>query len=190
MSSVNIRYLLPTGIWHLFSYSPSACSSCYLFAVVTQYIFVRNMYVYCMMCVLCVMCVTWCVCCVLHVLCNVCYRMNVFAVCYMMFCVLHDVCAACYMLLCVLHDVRAVCYMCVLCVTWCACCVLHVCSVCYMMRVRCCMGSVDVIAMAAGPHHVVAVGNDGEVFTWGRGANGRLGRESDDNWSVIVCNWL
>jgi len=45
---------------------------------------------------------------------------------------------------------------------------------------------VDVTAIAAGPQHVVAVGSDGEVFTWGQGANGRLGLATDDNWSVFV----
>ncbi|XP_066264089.1 uncharacterized protein [Branchiostoma lanceolatum] len=35
--------------------------------------------------------------------------------------------------------------------------------------------SVDVRAISCGPHHVVAVGSDGEVFAWGRGRHGCLG---------------
>ena len=41
--------------------------------------------------------------------------------------------------------------------------------------------SVDVIAIAAGPQHVVAVGSDSEVFAWGRGDGGRLGLGNDED---------
>ena len=39
----------------------------------------------------------------------------------------------------------------------------------------------DVIAVAAGPQHVVAVGSDGEVYTWGCGIDGRLGLGDEEN---------
>ena len=35
--------------------------------------------------------------------------------------------------------------------------------------------SVDVSAVACGPEHVVVVGGQGDVYTWGRGYKGRLG---------------
>lgn len=41
--------------------------------------------------------------------------------------------------------------------------------------------SVDVIYIDAGPNHVVAVGSDGEVFTWGHGGSGRLGHGREEN---------
>ena len=41
--------------------------------------------------------------------------------------------------------------------------------------------SVDVIAIAAGPQHVVAVGSESEVFAWGRGDGGRLGLGNDED---------
>ena len=33
----------------------------------------------------------------------------------------------------------------------------------------------DVSAIECGPEHVVVVGNQGDVFSWGRGSLGRLG---------------
>ncbi|WAR02234.1 NEK9-like protein [Mya arenaria] len=41
--------------------------------------------------------------------------------------------------------------------------------------------SVDVIAVACGPSHVVVVGSEGEIFSWGNGAAGRLGLGTEDN---------
>jgi alpha-tubulin suppressor-like RCC1 family protein len=35
--------------------------------------------------------------------------------------------------------------------------------------------SIDVTAVACGKKHVVVVGSEGEVFSWGCGADGRLG---------------
>ncbi|XP_078620370.1 uncharacterized protein LOC144887197 [Branchiostoma floridae x Branchiostoma japonicum] len=44
--------------------------------------------------------------------------------------------------------------------------------------------SVDVRAISCGPHHVVAVGSDGEVFAWGRGKHGCLGLgDEEDHFS-------
>jgi len=40
---------------------------------------------------------------------------------------------------------------------------------------------VNVTALAAGPHHVVAVGSEGKVFSWGQGSHGRLGLGTDEN---------
>ena len=41
--------------------------------------------------------------------------------------------------------------------------------------------SVDVFQLACGPRHVVAVGSDGDVYTWGCAADGRLGLPGDEN---------
>ncbi|XP_064595853.1 serine/threonine-protein kinase Nek9-like [Liolophura sinensis] len=41
--------------------------------------------------------------------------------------------------------------------------------------------SVDVISLACGPHHVAVAGSAGEIFTWGRGADGRLGLGTEEN---------
>ncbi|XP_021355161.1 uncharacterized protein LOC110451456 [Mizuhopecten yessoensis] len=41
--------------------------------------------------------------------------------------------------------------------------------------------SVDVISVACGPKHVVVVGSDGEIFSWGCGGDGRLGLGNEDN---------
>ncbi|XP_033116880.1 uncharacterized protein LOC117116878 isoform X2 [Anneissia japonica] len=41
--------------------------------------------------------------------------------------------------------------------------------------------SVDVTSIDCGPHHVVAVGADGEVFSWGVGKDGRLGLGDEEN---------
>ena len=41
--------------------------------------------------------------------------------------------------------------------------------------------SVDVIAIAAGPQHVVAVGSDSAVFSWGTGGGGRLGLGNEED---------
>ena len=41
--------------------------------------------------------------------------------------------------------------------------------------------SLDVTAIACGSSHVVAVGSKGEVFSWGQGADGRLGLGTDDS---------
>ena len=40
-------------------------------------------------------------------------------------------------------------------------------------------------ALAAGPQHVLAVGSEGQVFSWGQGSHGRLGLGTDDNQYVI-----
>ena len=39
----------------------------------------------------------------------------------------------------------------------------------------------DVTAVACGTKHVVVVGSEGEVFSWGRGADGRLGLGTEDD---------
>lgn len=44
--------------------------------------------------------------------------------------------------------------------------------------------SVNVTALAAGPQHVLAVGSEGQVFSWGQGSYGRLGLGTDDNQYV------
>jgi NIMA (never in mitosis gene a)-related kinase len=41
--------------------------------------------------------------------------------------------------------------------------------------------SIDVTAVACGKKHVVVVGSEGEVFSWGCGADGRLGLGNDDD---------
>lgn len=42
--------------------------------------------------------------------------------------------------------------------------------------------SVDVNGIACGSHHVVVVGGDGEIYSWGRGEGGRLGQGHEDDW--------
>ncbi|XP_074661631.1 serine/threonine-protein kinase Nek8-like [Tubulanus polymorphus] len=44
-----------------------------------------------------------------------------------------------------------------------------------------CLLSVDVIAVACGPQHVVTIGSEGEVHAWGIGADGRLGLGNETN---------
>jgi len=44
--------------------------------------------------------------------------------------------------------------------------------------------SVNVTSLAAGPQHVLAVGSEGQVFSWGQGAHGRLGLGTDSNQYV------
>ena len=46
----------------------------------------------------------------------------------------------------------------------------------------CILFSVDVSAVSCGPHHVVVVGGDGEVYSWGCGLCGRLGTGKEENW--------
>lgn len=41
--------------------------------------------------------------------------------------------------------------------------------------------SVDVTSVSCGPHHVAVVCSDGLVFTWGKGADGRLGLGDEEN---------
>ena len=41
--------------------------------------------------------------------------------------------------------------------------------------------SVDVTAISCGPYHVVAVGADGEVFSWGSGKYGQLGLGDEED---------
>ncbi|XP_048580556.1 uncharacterized protein LOC5518663 isoform X2 [Nematostella vectensis] len=44
--------------------------------------------------------------------------------------------------------------------------------------------SVDVTAVSCGPHHVAVVCSEGLVFTWGKGADGRLGLGNEDDQCV------
>ncbi|VDI36377.1 NIMA (never in mitosis gene a)-related kinase [Mytilus galloprovincialis] len=46
------------------------------------------------------------------------------------------------------------------------------------------ISSIDVIAVACGKKHVVVVGSEGEVFSWGCGADGRLGLGNDDDQCI------
>ena len=43
------------------------------------------------------------------------------------------------------------------------------------------LGKLRVVEVAAGKHHTVAVVEGGEVFSWGRGGDGRLGLGNDDD---------
>ena len=45
--------------------------------------------------------------------------------------------------------------------------------------------SVDVSAVSCGPEHVVVVGGQGDVYTWGRGYKGRLGNDCRDAFLVM-----
>ena len=42
----------------------------------------------------------------------------------------------------------------------------------------------DVCSIACGSHHVVAVGNDGDVYAWGKGEGGRLGLGHEEDCCV------
>eukprot|EP00105_Crassostrea_gigas_P014524 XP_011431212.1 PREDICTED: uncharacterized protein LOC105330955 isoform X3 [Crassostrea gigas] len=52
---------------------------------------------------------------------------------------------------------------------------------CYRPRLIETLLSLDVIAISCGSKHVVVVGSEGEVLTWGCGADGRLGLGTEDN---------
>jgi len=49
---------------------------------------------------------------------------------------------------------------------------------------------VDVIAVACGPSHVVVVGSEGEIFSWGNGASGRLGLGTEENQYAVFIYYL
>ncbi|ELT94624.1 hypothetical protein CAPTEDRAFT_225863 [Capitella teleta] len=69
-----------------------------------------------------------------------------------------------------------------------------------LLRDQLSLYSVDVVSVACGSHHVCVVGSESEVFTWGRGKNGRLGLGSEqdfcqpqevtvpDNLSIKECH--
>lgn len=40
---------------------------------------------------------------------------------------------------------------------------------------------VDILTLACGPHHVVTGGSAGVLFSWGCGANGRLGLGTEES---------
>lgn len=42
----------------------------------------------------------------------------------------------------------------------------------------CC--SVDVVVIGCGQQHVVVVGRDGDVYSWGQGQRGQLGLGTED----------
>ena len=42
--------------------------------------------------------------------------------------------------------------------------------------------SVDVAGLSCGTQHVVVVGAEGDVYSWGRGEGGRLGHGNEDDW--------
>ena len=46
--------------------------------------------------------------------------------------------------------------------------------------------SVDVISVACGSKHIVAVGSEGEVYVWGCGGDGRLGLSSEEDQYVNI----
>ncbi|XP_062601424.1 uncharacterized protein LOC134263131 isoform X2 [Saccostrea cucullata] len=52
---------------------------------------------------------------------------------------------------------------------------------CYRPRLIETLLSLDVISISCGSKHVAAVGSEGEVLTWGCGADGRLGLGNEDN---------
>ena len=41
--------------------------------------------------------------------------------------------------------------------------------------------SVDILSVSCGNEHVVVVGGNGDVYTWGRGAGGRLGLGNEED---------
>lgn len=41
--------------------------------------------------------------------------------------------------------------------------------------------SVHVTAIACGQEHVVVVGSQGDVYSWGRGSEGRLGLDHEED---------
>lgn len=41
--------------------------------------------------------------------------------------------------------------------------------------------AVDTVSLSCGPRHVCAVCDDGSVYTWGCGMDGRLGLNDEDN---------
>lgn len=44
-----------------------------------------------------------------------------------------------------------------------------------------CPFSVDILAIACGPEHTLALGEGGKVFAWGNGSDGRLGTGLEQN---------
>jgi len=58
-----------------------------------------------------------------------------------------------------------------------------------MMQLLLC-DSVNVTALAAGPQHVLAVGSEGQVFSWGQGSHGRLGLGTDNSDNQYVVKLL
>jgi len=53
---------------------------------------------------------------------------------------------------------------------------------------NCCLhSSVDVTSLTAGPLHVLAVGSEGDVYSWGQGSHGRLGLGTEENQWVLRC---
>lgn len=44
--------------------------------------------------------------------------------------------------------------------------------------------SVDILSVSCGNEHVVVVGGNGDVYTWGRGAGGRLGLGNEEDHCI------
>ena len=57
---------------------------------------------------------------------------------------------------------------------------------CPVITMLLCYISVNVTSLAAGPQHVLAIGSEGQVFSWGQGSHGRLGLGTDDNQYVTL----
>lgn len=43
---------------------------------------------------------------------------------------------------------------------------------------------VDIVKIACGNHHVVALTNEGHLYAWGRGNHGQLGLGNLQDWQV------
>ncbi|KAA0198977.1 hypothetical protein HAZT_HAZT010765 [Hyalella azteca] len=46
--------------------------------------------------------------------------------------------------------------------------------------------SVDVAGLSCGQQHVVVVGSEGDVYSWGKGQSGRLGQGNEEDWLVLA----
>lgn len=50
--------------------------------------------------------------------------------------------------------------------------------------------SADISDVSCGPKHVVVVSGEGDVYSWGCGADGRLGHgDEEDRFDLLILKW-